>query len=430
MTTKLSAAESLQVTEIPGERPGFVEDYDVELIKSRGVAPPVPDQEMTVRLQRVRELMVSEELDGLLIYGAPDEPTWTRYLANYVFPFVIAEAFLLIAREGDPILFIDREWFLPQAREMSPVQDIRVLPYVEFPWQFQTLVKTLEDGLRDVKMESGRLGICELDMPALYGRALNATSQQIETVDATNLLSALIEAKSEYDQEMVRRTASIADATMWEALRTCQAGVPEYEVGIAAERVAAARGAEWGSGTTSRTHIYVASGSEISSNVRPFRYTARRLEPGDMFFIDLSVCFRGYYIDFCRSVVIGQPTPEQQRVFDGVMACHQYVMERLRSGLTGANIFQLGLESHRSTTPEWENYINWVWLGHGTGLIISEPPFFTPGETRTVKSNSFVNIEPGLFIPGIGNASVEDTLFVSNDGVTLVTECPRDLYVG
>jgi Xaa-Pro aminopeptidase len=153
------------------------------------------------------------------------------------------------------------------------------------------------------------------------------------------------------------------------------------------------------------------------------------MEPGDMFFIDLSVCLRGYYIDFCRTVVIGEPTPDQQTVFNGVMACHAYVKERLRPGLTGAEVFELGLASHTETTPQYKDVINWVWLGHGTGLIISEPPFFTQGESRTIKENSFVNIEPGLFVPGVGNSSIEDTLFVTGDGASFVTECPRELHV-
>jgi Xaa-Pro aminopeptidase len=412
-----------------GERPAFVEDYEAELTKARGVAPPVPQRELSNRLERLRELITEEGLDALLVFGAPQEPTWLRYLANYVYPFVIAEGFLLVTRDRDPILMIDRDWYVPQAKEMSPIEDIRVLPYVEFPWQFDTLVKEFDRALSDSGVSRGRLGVCELDMPALYARALAATDAQVETVDATGVLNKLIETKSEYDQEMVRRSASIGDATMWEALRTCGEGVPEYEVGIAAERVAVACGAEQGSGTTTRTHIYVASSSELTSNVRPFRYTGRRLERGDMFFIDLSVCYRGYYTDFCRTVVVGEPSAEQRTVFDTVQACHQYLLEQLKPGLSGAEIFDLSMVPVEERAPQYKDKVNFVWAGHGTGLIISEPPFFTPGDERRIQPNTFVNIEPGLFVPGVGNASIEDMLFVSSTGVSLVTDCPRELHV-
>jgi Xaa-Pro aminopeptidase len=412
-----------------GERPGFVENHEAELTKSRGVAPTVPESELTDRLERLRELIAAERLDGILVFGAPQEPTWLRYLANYVYPFVIAEGFLLVTRDREPILMIDRDWYLPQAHEMSPFEDIRVLPYVEFPWQFGTLVDDLNRALVDAGVADGRLGICEMDMPSLYARALGAADAHVETVDATGVLNKLIEAKSEYDQEMVRRSASIGDATMWEAMRTCGEGVAEYEVGIAAERVAAARGAEQGSGTTTRTHIYVASSSELISNVRPFRYTGRRLERGDMFFIDLSVCYRGYYTDFCRTIVIGEPSAEQRGIYDTVRACHQYMLDTLKPGMSGAEIFDLSMIPVTERTPEHADKVNFVWAGHGTGLIISEPPFFTPGEERRIQANTFINIEPGLFVPGVGNSSIEDMLFVSDDGVRLVTECPRDLHV-
>jgi Xaa-Pro aminopeptidase len=421
--------ETSEASQAVGERPGFVEDYESELTKARGVAPPVPESELANRLARLRELMTAGGLDAMLVFGAPQEPTWLRYLANYVYPFVIAEGFLLIAREGDPILMIDRDWYMPQAREMAPFDDIRVLPYVEFPWQFDTLVAEFDRALGDRGISGGQLGICELDMPALYARALAATDARPVTVDATGVLNKLIEAKSEYDQEMVRRSASIADAVMWEALRTCGQGVPEYEVGIAAERVGAARGAEFGSGTQTRTHIYVASASELTSNVRPFRYTGRRLELGDMFFIDLSVCYRGYYADFCRTVVVGEPSSQQRQVFDVVNACHQYLLDHLKPGLSGAEIFDLSMVPVKERAPQYADKVNFVWAGHGTGLIISEPPFFTTGEERRIQANTFINIEPGLFVPGVGNASIEDMLFVSESGVSLVTDCPRGLHV-
>jgi Xaa-Pro aminopeptidase len=148
-----------------------------------------------------------------------------------------------------------------------------------------------------------------------------------------------------------------------------------------------------------------------------------------MFFIDLSVCYRGYYTDFCRTVVIGEPSAEQRTVFDVVRDCHQYLLDNLKPGLTGAEIFDLSVVPVQEQTPQYSDKLNFVWAGHGTGLIISEPPFFTSGEQRQIQPNTFINIEPGLFVPGVGNSSIEDMLFVSDTGVSLVTECPRDLHV-
>jgi Xaa-Pro aminopeptidase len=78
----------------------------------------------------------------------------------------------------------------------------------------------------------------------------------------------------------------------------------------------------------------------------------------------------------------------------------------------------------------FEKEINFVWLGHGTGLINSEYPFFAPGEKRALRSNTFANLEPGIFLRGkVGSSSVEDTVFIGEEKTELVTRCPRELHI-
>src|SRR2546422_4792083 len=99
-----------------GQLPGFIEEYELELLKARGFPPRVPDAEIEGRIQTLREFMARDGFDAVLIYGAPQEPSWIRYLANYIHPFQIAESFLLIGLDGEPILFIDRDGFLAEAK--------------------------------------------------------------------------------------------------------------------------------------------------------------------------------------------------------------------------------------------------------------------------------------------------------------------------
>ncbi|MGQ0572093.1 MAG: M24 family metallopeptidase [Armatimonadota bacterium] len=396
---------------------------------SLGLTPELPDEEMRGRRQRLREAMRRDGVDTVLVFGSPIEPTWIRYLANYVHPFVLDESFVVFSQKtADPIFLIDRPWFIEQAREMSRIKDIRIFPYVEFPWAFDELVKLFGGLLAELGAERGTVGICHLDMPAIYYRALTRALPHAQIEDVTQMLNGLLEHKTEYDRQMIRRAARIADAGMVAALNACGQGVPEYRVGFAAEEAMAAAGGEFGTGVTVRTHIYVASASQIRSNVRPYKYTARPLEKGDMFFIDLSSSYRGYYADFCRTVMIGKPSPEQQRMYDCTMATHKRMMEAMRPGISGEELFRLG----QAVAVEWgyrENDINNVWLGHATGMILSEPPFFAEGEKRTVRANTFVNIEPGIFIPRHGSTSVEDSMWVTDSRVELVTQAPRELHV-
>ena len=77
-----------------------------------------------------------------------------------------------------------------------------------------------------------------------------------------------------------------------------------------------------------------------------------------------------------------------------------------------------------------EKDVNLGWFGHGTGIIISEPPFINYGIKDVIKSNTFVNIEPGIFLPDIGRCFLEDATFITEKGAEFVTSCPRELHIG
>jgi Xaa-Pro aminopeptidase len=393
---------------------------------AKGLAPEVPLDELRGRYRRAQRLCQEYGFDAVLVYGSPAEPSWIRYLANYVHPFVIADSFLFIAPDRPPILLVDREWFLESAREMSWVKDVRTFPYVEFEWGYEDTVKLMRDLFGP--FSEGTIGVCDVDMPAKHYRAIREALPKARLRDATAMLWALLEEKSPYDIEMIRKTARIADQAMRAALNACGPGVPEYEVGLSAERVAWEKGCECEGGSQTRSRVIVGSGSGIVSNVRPYPFTRKRLRRGEMFFIDLSLCFHGYYTDFCRTVSIGPPSQKQRDVYDAVMEIYQATFRAMRPGVTGEELWEIGLEVARRTGFEKE--INFVWLGHGTGLTLSEYPFFAPGEKRALKANTFANLEPGLFPLGkVGTCSVEDTLFIGEKKTELVTRCPRDLHI-
>ena len=394
---------------------------------ARGLTPSVPETELKERYQRAQQACEEQGFDVILCYGSPIEPSWIRYFANYIHAFVLEDSFIVISRDAPPILLVNRDWILDNAREMSWVEDVRVYPYVEFDWGYDPLVKLFKEIF--APYAQGTIGICDVDMPTKYYRAIREAMPEATIRDGTGLLWSVLEKKSPYDIKMVRQTAQIADQVMMAALNACGHGVPEYEVGLAAERVAWENGCEYGSGSQIRTHLYVGSAIDtISANVHPFRFTRKTLQKGEMFFIDLSVCFEGYYIDFCRTICVGPPSSGQKAVYDSVMEIHKAAFEALRPGVTGEEIWDIGLEIARR--GGFEERINCAWLGHGTGLTLSEAPFLAPGEKRKIKANTFVNIEPGNFPAGkIGTSSVEDTIFVGEEKSEFVTNCPRELHI-
>jgi Xaa-Pro aminopeptidase len=237
----------------------------------------------------------------------------------------------------------------------------------------------------------------------------------------------IIEEKSEYDIRMMRQTALIADEAMEATLDACKEGVPEYEPALVAHSIIAARGGEYGPATL-RTHgPYMASSSNILSSCRSYFFTGRKLTKGDMFLVDMGICYNGYYNDMCRTVCIGKPNKRQKEMFNCVLSMHDAMFRALKPGVTGGEIWEKMLHIARERNL-FEGTNKRAWSGHGIGIKLPEPPFIAKGEARTIKTRTFMNIEPGVHFPGV-NAAIEDTTLVTESGAEFVTKCKRDLHI-
>jgi Xaa-Pro aminopeptidase len=402
---------------------------DDERRKARGLTPPVPVEELRRRILRAQQAMERHGFDALFIYGTPSpQPDWVRYLVNFVHPYLFTGSFAVLARQGEPVLLIDREWNLPNAREMAWVEDVRWYPYGAFRWQFDQVAHVFARVGADLSLPPGaRIGILELETPVLYSRALTKAFPRAELAECRGVLGELVRTPTPYDLAMMRRTARVADAGMRAALDACREGVPEYEVGLASMRAMAALGAEFFHGGATSTHVNIGAGSGVISNVRPYLFTGKRLERGEMFWLDLSAMYRGYYVDFDRTAVIGPPRPEQRRLYDVCREIYEALQAALRPGVTGGELYRVGqavAERHNLGTA-----VNHVYLGHATGITTNERPFLVEGETQPVTAGCLINLEPGIFVPEVGGTSLEDTFLVREDGIESLTQCDRTLHI-
>jgi Xaa-Pro aminopeptidase len=389
--------------------------YQDELRKSRGLSPEVPPEELQNRLRRLRKIQESKGIDAILLYGSSWQSAIIRYLVNYVSAYRGSESFLLIPREGEPVLFVDQPWYLKHAAEMTGLRFVESLS-----------IKGISETIKGKGLSKSTMGLLNAGMPAAYYLQLHDAMPYAHLVDCGDALDELLLQKSEYDKRVIREAAKIADEGMRTALCACGRGKREYEVGLAAERTMVDLGAEVGASTV-QPYVFVGSGSTIPANIRSYNYTARKFTRGDMFFIDLSLCYKGYFADFCRTAVIGKPTTDQREVYEIVMHMHRELLRRMRPGLSGREVCRIGIEIAREHGRE--SNINGFGFGHGIGVQIVEPPLFDSKESRRIESGQFYTIEPGIFLPGIALSDIEDVTYLHCDGPELVTRCDRSLHV-
>jgi len=396
-----------------------------EIRKADGLTPETPAAVLDERQRRARALLAERGLDAILIWtGGVWKAYLIRYLVDYVNTFPIAEAFLLMPTDGDPLMLVDRPWFTDHAKRMTRIPDVRTFPYVEYDWQIGELSRLFGQLLAEKKLAGGRIAINVRDLPSTYYLALREGAPGARFEDVTELSNLLFETKADYDRRMIRKVAAIGDEAMMAAIATAREGIEEYKLTLAAWEVMFSYGAEF---PNPDQHFYTGAGNTLLSNVRPYFSTARKLKCGEMFWMDMGTCYKGYYVDFCRTLCVGEPSPAQRRIFELTEKSHRIMLQSLKPGVTGSALWDTGHELARE--QGYGDNINAVWLGHGTGFKTSEPPFLIKGEPRTVKPGTFVNIEPGILLPGVCNAAIEDMTFVTDEGAELVTRCGRELHV-
>jgi Xaa-Pro aminopeptidase len=403
-------------------------DFQAEVEKSRGRAPKPPADECAGRLRRAREAMERRGLDAILVYGAAEtgsDPI--RYLSGYVHVFPGASSLLLLPLERDPVLLIDQPWHLDEARKMAFVDDVRSYPNPARSWLAHELRATLEGAVEDAGLARRRIGVFAGSMPAVYLGHLESSLTDASFEDGSPVWADLVASPSDYDAANVRRTAQVADEGLAAAVEAANAGAPEYEVCLHSLERMAALGAEFLHGSGMSTHINIGSFSDVISNVRPFLFSGNRLEEGQMFWLDLSASYAGCYTDTDRTISIGEPTREQRRIYDVAAEMYHAMLEGTRAGVRGGDLW--GAANQVAVDAGYGDYSNHVYLGHTTGITTSSRPVVARGEPAELRAGSFLNVEPGIFVPGVGSACIENTLYVTEEGAVPINGFGIEIHV-
>ncbi|MFD3613330.1 M24 family metallopeptidase [Streptomyces atroolivaceus] len=152
----------------------------------------------------------------------------------------------------------------------------------------------------------------------------------------------------------------------------------------------------------------------------------RAIEQGDMVVLLDGGLMHGYGSDTSRTVHVGEPTAEEQRV-------HDVVREAREAGCVRSGP---GSPAKRSTgracavITEFgygERFIHRT--GHGMRVTTHEPPYRIEGEEHPLVPGTCFSVEPGIYLPGRFGVRVEDIVTVTESGGRRLNTTARELAV-
>jgi Xaa-Pro dipeptidase len=169
-------------------------------------------------------------------------------------------------------------------------------------------------------------------------------------------------------------------------------------------------------------HPIIASGE---NGALPHAFvTDRKIQRGDLVTIDWGANVNGYFSDLTRTFAIGEVSDELQKIYELVRAANAAGCAAAAPGRTGQDVDR----ATRRVIAEagYGQYFTHR-TGHGLGLEGHEEPDMKEGQTLPLEPGNLFTVEPGIYMPGVGGARIEDNVVITAARAEILTTLPRDL---
>jgi Xaa-Pro dipeptidase len=392
-------------------------------------------EELAQRTERARDLMRKEDLDAMLVTGDFSFGGNYYYLSGHLprdFQLNFSRPHVMVLpKDGDPFLFV-YDVNEQNAREMSAVVDVE--PYAP-PFRGQALAHAIAKRDIDAGRVGAELGVDQrLCMPVLEFRALEAALPGVTFVDATHLLWRLRMIKSSAEISYITEAGRINGAALRGAFARLKGGESEADVA----RILGAEIVEAGAYRPPYAQIIVMS----QSKSRELGHRSRMLGPleehtlsrGELLFIDSGAVVAGYWGEFNRMAVIGEPSHRQRRQHDAIREIvARSVEEALKPGKTFRSVIESMAGFYRDLGYEEDDFSDYIrppfmHLCHGIGLASSEPPFVRFDSAEELEPGMVLSCEAYLRDEGMTYGSEEDVV-ITDGGCDVLSDPDPGLFV-
>jgi Xaa-Pro aminopeptidase len=369
----------------------------------------VPREEYETRVRKVREEMRRAGLDGLLVTGSVGDPAGIAYLTNYTPRF--GNTWLLLPPEGEPVVLTDAILHGEPMHSMLWniwLDDVR--PASSRPGSPPgTLTELCASAAGAMRLDRSRIGIYSPGTLSMaHADALRSALPRVDWVDGSFAVLRPRAIKSEREIAFMRRACEITATGLDAAEAAARPGASERDIANAAHAAMFAAGCE-------ELGFDTAVSSGPRAGLKHAAPTERRVEDGELIFLDMGAVVAGYHADMSRCVVAGAAGPRARVMLTAAAAIFAETLAAVRPGNTVQDIYRAAeTAAHREGMQD--DYMP-NGLGHGLGLSLWELPFLSPDDETVLEPGMIFALEPMLVRYGAGTAVIEETVLVTPSGV-------------
>jgi Xaa-Pro dipeptidase len=375
------------------------------------------EAEFLGRIKKCQALLEERNMNGMVVSAEANINYYTGYRTHAPWTTFTRPMFLFIPKEGKPLLYT-QTFVTPEATIKSFGCDNR-----NFDSLLGPTAAEIAGIMEEKRMHTGRIGF-ELGFEQRINfqvdtfLSLSALLRDAEFVDASSIIweQRLIKSPSEIECHRIacEATGYAHDRTFEEI----EEGMSEREISMLAQKYMLDGGAEYPG------FVIITSGEGNYERISAIS-SERRIRKGDMVWLDLGARYNGYWSDYCRAGYVGKPTDYQNKRQDDIYDVTEEAASIMRPGVAISDVaYACGKALEKRG---YEATYDCGRMGHGMGLMSTEPPSVTVRDKGILKAGMIINLEPGL-LEKDGVFCIEENYVITEDGCERLSTGSRKLH--
>ena len=391
-----------------------------------------PAVELEYRCKNLQDQMAVAGLDAIIIAQNAD---------LYYFTGTIQSGNLYVPVKGQPLYMVRKD--VARARMESGLKEV-----IPFGSMKDIPAILAQYGYAEPK----RIGM-ELDvLPVNFFDRYRKVYPAAEYVDATPFIRKVRMIKTQYEIHLLQDAARQVDKVYTRAREIIREGMTDLELAAELEFTARKEGhqglvrmrgfnselfyAHIFSGTDSAVPAYVDTPLGGLGLNPSFGQGAglKRIERNEPIIVDFAGCVDGYLVDQTRVFAIGGISDRMRRAYDDMYKVQERMMSLAVAGASWGGIYDeclaLAVELGYGENFMGNKGSQVSFIGHGIGIEIDEYPFIARGfNDWKLEAGMVFAFEPKVVVPGEGSIGIENTFYLSEEGLKQLTYSDEALAI-
>lgn len=360
---------------------------------------------MSSRIEQLEQSMNEKGWDSLLV----TDPKHVYYLTGFASDPHERFLGLLLVRGEEPTLIVpalDAE----AANAASSVKNIVTHGDTDNPY---SLLQRLFKG------SIGTLGIEKEQLTVARYEELSAAVSAKQYADIGPLLRSMRVNKSPEEIKRMKHAMELIEEVLRQGLKSVKSGVTEIEIVAELEYLMKKLGAQ---GPSFETMVLSGPKTALPHGTPG----DRKIQHGDLLMFDMGVYADGYASDITRTFAVGDISPELKKIYNAVLEANLQGIQAIQPGVTLASVDKAARDAIENAGygPYFLHR-----LGHGLGMDVHEYPSVHGNNADLVQPGMVFTVEPGVYVAGLGGVRIEDDIFVTDNGVEVLTSYPKELTI-